>query len=59
MSEAVIFQIGAVIFVAVSTVVFLYGMSTFRDWEDLDDDDTRADDGFRDGTAEPVAAPTA
>ena len=58
MSEAVVFQIGAVIFVAVSTVVFLYGMSTFRDWEDLDDD-PRADDGLRDGAAEPIAPPAA
>ncbi len=58
MSEAVIFQIGAVIFVAVSTVVFLYGMSTFRDWEDLDDN-TRADDRARKGAAEPIAPPAA
>ena len=57
MSEAVVFQIGAVIFVAVSAVVFLYGMSAFRDWED--DDDTRADDRLLDGAAEPIAPPPA
>ena len=58
MSEAVIFQIGAAIFVAVSTVVFLYGMSSFRNWEDIDDD-MPAHDGLRDGAAQPVASPTA
>lgn len=58
MSEAVLFQMGAVIFVAVSTVVFLYGMSTFRDWEDIDDN-ARVDDSLRDGAAEPIAPPAA
>lgn len=58
MSETALFQIGAVIFVAVTTVVFLYGMSTFRDWEDLDDD-TRANDGLNDRAAEPVTQPAA
>jgi hypothetical protein len=58
MSEAAVFQIGAAIFVAVSTVVFLYGMSTFRDWEDIADE-TRANDRQRDGAAEPIAPPAA
>ena len=43
MSQAVIFQIGAVVFVAVTAAVFLYGMSVFREWQDRDD--TPADVG--------------
>ena len=37
MSQTVLFEIGAVIFVAVSTAVFLYGLTIFRDWQDRDD----------------------
>lgn len=41
MSQAVLFGIGAVIFVAVSTAVFLYGMTIFRDWQSRDETRTR------------------
>ena len=37
MSQAVLFVIGAVIFVAVSTAVFLYGLTAFGDWQDRDE----------------------
>ncbi len=37
MSQAVLFEIGAVIFVVVSTAVFLYGLTWFRDWQDSDE----------------------
>ena len=37
MSQTVLFEIGAVIFVAVSTAVFLYGLTIFRDWQDRDE----------------------
>ena len=37
MSQTVLFEIGAVIFVAVSTAVFLYGLTTFREWQDRDE----------------------
>jgi hypothetical protein len=40
MSQTILFEIGAVIFVAVSTAVFLYGLTFFRDWQDRDE--TRA-----------------
>jgi hypothetical protein len=54
MSETVLFEIGAVIFVAVSTAVFLYGLMEFRDWQDRDD--TRADARLPAGAQERVAA---
>ena len=37
MSQTALFEIGAVIFVAVSTAVFLYGLTIFRDWQDRDE----------------------
>ncbi len=37
MSQTVLFEIGAVIFVAVSTAVFLYGLTIFREWQDRDE----------------------
>ncbi len=37
MSQAVLFEIGAVIFVVVSTAVFWYGLTWFRDWQDSDE----------------------
>jgi len=37
MSQTVLFEIGAVIFVAVSTAVFVYGLMIFRDWQDRDE----------------------
>ena len=37
MNQTVLFEIGAVIFVAVSTAVFLYGLTIFRDWQDRDE----------------------
>ena len=43
MSETLLFEIGAVIFLAVVTAVFLYGLMAFRDWQDRDD--TAADGG--------------
>ena len=45
MSETLLFEIGAVIFLAVVTAVFLYGLMAFRDWQDRDD--TSADGGQR------------
>ena len=42
MSETLLFEMGAVIFLAVVTAVFLYGLMAFRDWQDRDD---TADDG--------------
>jgi hypothetical protein len=57
MSETVLFEIGAVIFVAVSTAVFLYGLMIFRNWQDRDD--TRADADLPAGAPERVAASAA
>ena len=57
MSETVLFEIGAVIFVAVSTAVFLYGLMIFRNWQDRDD--TRADTDLPAGAPERVAASAA
>jgi hypothetical protein len=37
MSQTLLFELGAVIFLAVSTAVFLYGLVVFRDWQDRDD----------------------
>ena len=42
MSQAVIFGVGAVIFVVVSTAVFLYGLLWFRDWQQCDEVPTDA-----------------
>lgn len=41
MSQTVLFEIGAVIFVAVSTAVFLYGLTIFREWQDRDEIQTQ------------------
>ena len=41
MSQTILFEIGAVIFVAVSTAVFLYGLTIFRDWQDRDETRTQ------------------
>jgi len=37
MNETLLFEMGAVIFLAVVTAVFLYGLMAFRDWQDRDD----------------------
>ena len=37
MSQALLFEIGAVIFLAVVTALFLYGLAEFKDWQDRDD----------------------
>ena len=42
MSRTVLFEIGAVIFVAVAAAVFLYGLAIFRDLENRDEIETRA-----------------
>ena len=57
MSQTVLFEIGAVIFVAVSTAVFIYGLTVFRDWQDRDD--TAAQVVFRAEADEPLAATAA
>ena len=41
MSQTLLFEIGAVIFLTVVTAVFLYGLAEFQDWQDRDDN--RAD----------------
>jgi hypothetical protein len=41
MSQTILFEIGAVIFVAVSTAVFLYGLTIFRDWQYRDETRTQ------------------
>jgi len=46
MSQTVLLELGAVIFVAVSSAVFIYGLTMFRDWQD------------RDETAAPVSLPS-
>jgi hypothetical protein len=43
MSQSVIFEFGAVVFVAVTAAVLLFGMSVFQEWQDRDD--IRADIG--------------
>ncbi len=43
MSKALLFEIGAVIFVALSTVVFLYGLAIFRDFQARDDVESAAE----------------
>ena len=54
MSQTLLFEIGALIFLAVVTAVFLYGLMAFRDWQDRDA--TRADGGQRARRDEPFAA---
>jgi hypothetical protein len=54
MSQTVLFELGAVIFVAVSTAVFIYGLTMFRDWQDRDD--VVAPVGRPSGGDEPLAA---
>ena len=41
MSRTLLFEIGAVIFVAVAAVVFLFGLAVFRDLQDQDEAATR------------------
>ena len=53
MSDAVLFAIGTVIFFAVATAVFLYGLAIFRDLQVRDETATRAWDD------EHPSAPTA
>lgn len=43
MSQTLLFETGAVIFVAVATALFLYGLAEFKDWQDRDDTQTQAD----------------
>lgn len=43
MSKTLLFEIGAVIFVALSTVVFLYGLAIFRDFQARDDIESAAE----------------
>ena len=43
MSQALLFETGAVIFIAVVTALFLYGLAEFKDWQDRDDTETQAD----------------
>ena len=57
MSQTVLFELGAVIFVAVSTAVFIYGLTMFRDWQDRDD--TTAQVGLPNRSDEPLAATAA
>ena len=57
MSQTVLFELGAVIFVAVSTAVFIYGLTMFRDWQDRDD--TAAQVGVPSGGDAPLAAAAA
>jgi hypothetical protein len=47
MSQTLLFEFGAVIFLAVSTAVFLYGLVAFRDWEHRDDVLAEADELVR------------
>ena len=55
MSQAVLFELGAVIFVAVSTAVFLYGLALFREWQNRDDTEARAVSAAPDGVVELAA----
>lgn len=43
MSQTLLFETGAVIFIAVVTALFLYGLAEFKDWQDRDDTQTQAD----------------
>ena len=47
MSETLLFEFGAVIFLAVSTAVFLYGLVAFKEWEHRDDVPADADERVR------------
>ena len=42
MSEIVLFAIGTVVFFAVATAVFLYGLAVFRELQDRDETATRS-----------------
>ncbi len=53
MSQNILFAIGTVIFFAVATAVFLYGLAVFRELQVRDETATRAWD------AENASAPTA
>lgn len=44
MNQTVLFSIGTVIFFAVATAVFLYGLAVFRELQDRDEADTKAND---------------
>ena len=44
MNQTVLFAIGTVIFFAVATAVFLYGLAVFRELQDRDEADTEAYD---------------
>jgi len=62
MSQALLFEIGAVIFLAVVTALFLYGLAEFKDWQDRDDlraDAVRDTDHTGTVTAGPVLDGTA
>jgi hypothetical protein len=39
MSQTLLLEFGAVIFGAVVTALFLYGLAEFKDWQDRDDND--------------------
>ena len=41
MSRTILFTIGTVIFFAVATAVFLYGLAVFRELQNRDETDTR------------------
>ena len=57
MSQTFLFGIGAVIFVAVSTAVFLYGQTIFRDWQDRDEDQARGSATGATGDVSPSTGP--
>jgi hypothetical protein len=62
MSQTLLFEIGAVIFLAVVTALFLYGLAEFKDWQDRDDhraDTVRDTDQTVPVTAGPVLDDTA
>ena len=62
MSQTLLFEIGAVIFLAVVTALFLYGLAEFKDWQDRDDqraDAVRDADHAVPVTAGPVPDSTA
>jgi hypothetical protein len=42
MSQTLLFEIGSVIFLAVVTALFLYGLAEFKDWQDRDDNNADA-----------------
>lgn len=54
MSQTVVFEIGAVIFVGVTTAVFLYGLMWFREWQDRDDVQAAID--VREGSEDRIEA---